>query len=342
MMAMGRKVVAAATILVVLSSILPLALGLFKTNIIDTSWTSNVIQYLNSSQPYPEWKEEYNLNAYTITLFENGTSTFVNATNGDGFSSFLLDLVARANGEMSSVSDAYLSNVTQNDKVVYLRCRFGYNFTQTRTIGWDAFFVLEDKLNDGSLQGTIFVEDDSNDVRTWQHWAILLGPTPSPTLSPSPSLGELPYAAGNFFPASNSANIPLNTTISISFSRPPSICSLNLTPNVAVKERVFEAQGSSGTYIFYLAEELKPQTTYVVTITYGQETAPEGFKPTTTRTWHFTTEANPIQQPTERPTPMPIGIQAENYAPMIITFALVILAAAVGLLVYFKKIREQK
>ncbi len=169
----------------------------FKTQIIDTSWTSSVTQYLNSSQPYPEWKEEYNLNAYTITLFENGTSTFVNATNGDSFSSYLLDIMARANGEMSSVSDAFLSNVSQNDKVVYLRSRLGTNFTQAGAFVWDTYFVLEDNLYQGSLEGTIFIEHDSDNVRSWQHWAILLGPTnpsssPSLTLTPSPTIPEFP------------------------------------------------------------------------------------------------------------------------------------------------------
>ena len=187
---MGKRVVSAGIILVILSSSLPSAFEYFETNIIYTSWTGNVIQFLNNAQPYPQWKEEYNLNAYTITLIEDGTSTFVNATNGDSFSSYLLNVMARANGEMSSVSDAYVSNVTQNDKVICLRSRLGTNFTQAGTFVWDTYFVLEDNLYQGSLKGTIFIEHDSDNVRTWQHWAILLGqsPTPSPTtLSPSPT-----------------------------------------------------------------------------------------------------------------------------------------------------------
>lgn len=109
---------------------------------------------------------------------------------------------------------------------------------------------------------------------------------------------ELPYAAHAFHPEPNATNVDLNTTIAISFGRPPSICELSLTPNTPVKERVFEADGFGGTYVFYLAEPLQPQTTYTVIITFGQETAPEGFAPTSTRTWNFTT----LSQPQSRST----------------------------------------
>ena len=170
-------------ILLVLSSSLPLAVWYSETIIIDTSWTSSVTQYLKSAQPYPQWKEEYNLNAYTITLFEDGTNTFVNATNGDSFSSHLLNVLARADTKINdSVSDGFVSNVTQNYKVVYLRSRLGTNFIQAGTFVWDTYFVLEDNLNQG-LQGTIFIEHDFNNVRTWQHWAITNPLTPS--ISPS-------------------------------------------------------------------------------------------------------------------------------------------------------------
>jgi hypothetical protein len=149
---------------------------------------------LNNAQPYPQWKDEYTLNAYTITLFENGTSTFINATNGDSFSSYLLNVMTRADSQMSSVSDAFVNNVTQNDKVIYLRSRLGTNFAQAGTFVWDTYFVLEDNLYQGSLKGTIFVEHDSDNVRTWQHWAILLGqsPTQAPTSQPTANQNNSP------------------------------------------------------------------------------------------------------------------------------------------------------
>ncbi len=146
--------------------------------------------------------------------------------------------------------------------------------------------------------------------------------SPTPTLS----LIELPYGGLNPNPTPNSTNVPLNTTISLYFTRPPSICDLNITPNVPIKERIFENDGFSGTYVFYLAEQLQPQTTYTVTITYGQETAPEGFKPTTNRTWLFTTEITPILSP----SPTPDNIQAEDATPTIIILALVIAIVAVA------------
>ena len=81
--------------------------------------------------------------------------------------------MTRADSQMSSVSDAFVNNVTQNDKVVYLRSRLGMNFAQAGIFVWDTYFVLEDNLYQGSLKGTIFIEHDSDNVRTWQHWAIL-------------------------------------------------------------------------------------------------------------------------------------------------------------------------
>lgn len=171
-----------------------------------------------------------------------------------------------------------------------------------------------------------------------------LSPTKTPTPSPTQSPVELPWAAGNFTPIPNSTDIPLNTTISISFGRPPSICSLTIIPTVAINERVFKAEGYGGTYIFYLAEPLKPQTTYTVTITYGQETAQEGFKPTSTRTWNFTTETNsPTQTPTLQSTPWPSLTPSntpEDFTPVIIMIVVVIAVIVAGVLFYSK--REKK
>lgn len=184
--------------------------------------------------------------------------------------------------------------------------------------------------------------------------------TQSPILSPAPSLGELPYAAGNFTPTPNSTNIPLNTTISISFGRPPSICNLSITPNASIKERIFKAEGYGGTYLFYFSnEQLQPQTTYTVTITYGQETAPEGFKPTTKRTWQFTTgtsTTNPsptpnstkspaaanLQTPALEPIPTPNNTQ-ENFTPIVIIIGImVVIVAFAGALIYSRKLSNRK
>lgn len=159
-----------------------------------------------------------------------------------------------------------------------------------------------------------------------------------PSPSPTQSLIELPYAAHNFYPACNSTDVALNTTVSISFSRPPSICNLTITPNVAIKERVFKTEGLGATYIFYFNEKLKPNTTYTTTVTYGQETAPEGAKSTTTRTWSFTTQTDTqTQQPTTSASTTPYF--TVDYTARHIILILVTLAVVVSLLVYFKKRR---
>jgi len=106
----------------------------------------------------------------------------------------------------------------------------------------------------------------------------------------SANLIELPWAAGNYYPQSDSVDVPLDTNISISFGRPPSIANMTITPKVPIEERTFESVYlAGGKYTFHLAELLKPSTTYNVTMVFGQETASEGFAPLSTRTWSFTT-----------------------------------------------------
>ena len=109
---------------------------------------------------------------------------------------------------------------------------------------------------------------------------------------------------------------------------------MSITPNVAIKERVFEADGLSGTYIFYLAEQLKPQTTYTVTITYGQETASEDFAPTSTKTWTFKTG-------TASSTTTDNDFKTEYYVSIIIIISLIVLIVALAV-VYFKKNKNRR
>jgi hypothetical protein len=163
--------------------------------------------------------------------------------------------------------------------------------------------------------------------------------TQPPHPIPSPSLIELPYAAGNFSPTPNSTNIPLNATISISFGRPPSICNFNITPTVALEERVFKPEGFGGTYVFYLAELLQPQTTYTVTIIYGQETAKEGFKPTTDRTWQFTTETSSTSNlSTSAPIPTRTNFFVfPDLLPLSIGLVIILAIGTLGTIIYLKK-----
>ncbi len=104
-----------------------------------------------------------------------------------------------------------------------------------------------------------------------------------------------PYAAFDLFPEPNSTDVPLNTNISISISRPAPVVNMIITPKVEVKERIDEVIGFNGRYTFILSECLKPSTTYNVTIIFGETSAPDGFSPTNSKTWIFTTEAEPTE-----------------------------------------------
>jgi parallel beta-helix repeat protein len=111
------------------------------------------------------------------------------------------------------------------------------------------------------------------------------------TIPENPPLLPLPYAPFNLFPEPDSIDIPLDTNISISISRPPSIVNISMSPEVAVKERIDEVIDYNGRYTFILSELLEPNTIYSVTMDFGDEGAPEGFAPTSTKTWNFTTVA---------------------------------------------------
>ena len=113
---------------------------------------------------------------------------------------------------------------------------------------------------------------------------------PSPT--PDQSLTPLPFAAYDRLPEQGAENVPIATTISITFSRPPSIVELEMEPRAEIGDITKEIVGvASGRFTFHLAEPLQPNTTYTVTITYGQKEAPEGFRPMSTTTWQFATGA---------------------------------------------------
>lgn len=115
-------------------------------------------------------------------------------------------------------------------------------------------------------------------------------PSSSPTPTPTSTLLPLPYAAYNLHPEPNSTNVLLTTNISVTFSRPPQIVEINLNPEVEISNITKEIVSvASGKFTFHLAEPLKPETTYTVTVIYGQEKAPEGFKPISSITWNFTT-----------------------------------------------------
>ena len=113
---------------------------------------------------------------------------------------------------------------------------------------------------------------------------------------PSPPT-EVPWAAGSYFPEPDSVDVPLDTTVSISFGRPPSIVELNITPEVVVKERNIENVGRYGArHIFVFSEPLQPLTTYNITVVFGT--------PNSTRSWSFTTRNEILDVPKDDPLDM--------------------------------------
>ena len=229
--------------------------------------------------------------------------------------------MTRADSQMSSVSDAFVSNVTQNDKVIYLLSRLGTNFTQTGTFVWDTCFVLEDNLFQGSLKGSIFIEHDSDNVRTWQHWAILLGqsPTPSPaTLSPSASLTFTPTV---------SSPTQTDTTITLSWTK-----TNTTTFGILGSYQVTYAPSINGSYntavtitdwnqTSYTVIDLTPNTTYYFIIRYvGNNVIGSNLA-----------LSNTLEVKTS-------SYQSSSNSSLIIA-GLVIALVVVALLVYFKKRR---
>jgi len=143
-----------------------------RNNEIDASWVTVVNQYLNDSMPYPAWKiDPYSLNAYSIFLSENGTDTFVGASNGNDFSAYLLSIISKANKQVnSSIPDSYIDNLIQSGKVLRFHVREMLMFPQGGFRAWYFYFVLDCPVNQ-ELKGLFFVEHDVNQTSMWQSWA---------------------------------------------------------------------------------------------------------------------------------------------------------------------------
>lgn len=104
------------------------------------------------------------------------------------------------------------------------------------------------------------------------------------------NLTPLPYHAYNLIPEPGTENVMVTTNISVTFSRPPQIVELEMEPEVEISHMEKEIVDLvSGRFTFYLAKPLQPETIYTITITYGQEEAPEGFSSTSTTSWQFRT-----------------------------------------------------
>jgi parallel beta-helix repeat protein len=244
---------------------------------------------------------EFHGNSNNNSIFENNI-----VGNGDGMifyysdNNLIYDNVIAFNGNSgiflrgSSHNSFFRNDIVDNDEQVM--CMWGTNIWDNGSEGnyWSDYNGTD---NDGDCIG-----DEPHHIFTYQietgaDYDVDNYPLIEPLCAhmhqedPTPLI-ELPWAAHDYFPEPNSIDVPLNTTLSISFGRPPSIVELSMSPEVVVKERTFEPVGvAGGLYTFHLSELLEPATTYSVTIVFGSEGAPEGFAPTSTRTWNFTTMA---------------------------------------------------
>lgn len=102
------------------------------------------------------------------------------------------------------------------------------------------------------------------------------------------------YPVVDVYPDSDSTNVPLATNISITFHRQPKIYEFKADPDIKVNKTLVEGvEFYNVRWTWLLTGPLRPQTTYTITIVYGQDTHPDGYpipvKETTT--WSFTTES---------------------------------------------------
>ena len=117
-------------------------------------------------------------------------------------------------------------------------------------------------------------------------------PTPISGITPTPEQTCVPYPYGgsNLTPEPGAEGVPITTGISIVFVRPPGILELQMEPAVETGRVDREVYGFySDKATFYPARPLQPETTYTVTVTYGQEQVQPGYCRTSTTTWQFTT-----------------------------------------------------
>lgn len=129
---------------------------------IDNSWIPTVEQLLQDAQPYPPDNSSVNVadNPQDITIYltENDSQQLIYYGSGNNFTTYLTGLMENVSYEkVARVSEVYLGEVMQNDKVVTL------NYNIATVIAdhpnqrfYEAYFVLQDNQNMG-LTGAIFV-----------------------------------------------------------------------------------------------------------------------------------------------------------------------------------------
>lgn len=109
--------------------------------------------------------------------------------------------------------------------------------------------------------------------------------------SPSPTLIPLPYDAFDFYPEPNSTNVSINTNITVYLTRLPQVVILQLSPSPGGSMNRTDEMVGAGTdkSTFVFSKPLLPGTTYIATVTFGEENPPTGYLPLNSDTWNFTT-----------------------------------------------------
>ena len=88
-------------------------------------------------------------------------------------------LLSKANTRtVSSIATSELDNMLMENRVLKAQFRFGCYFPAGGKHIWNAYFVLDDGLNQGS-KGTIFVYGLEYGTDSWSGWKI--APFPFPT-----------------------------------------------------------------------------------------------------------------------------------------------------------------
>jgi hypothetical protein len=169
-----------------------------------------------------------------------------------------------------------------------------------------------------------------------------------------------PYGLGVEFPSSGSTGVPVNTTFTMTTTRPAPIMDLYLNPNVEVAGVKSETRQYSGNYTFKLATRLESNTGYTATVIYGQDT-PASFDsaPVSIKSWTFTTgeslpfdEVSAYGSPSADASKLPTGSflpsstgQSQpkfnikvDYVPLI-ELAAVVAVVAVSLFLLSRKLR---
>ena len=179
----------------------------------------------------------------------------------------------------------------------------------------------------------VFGEENNTRSFTWNFTTGEIG---------DPAESKLPYAPFELFPESGSIDVPLDTNISISISRPPAIVNMSIFPEVEVQERIDEVIGFNGRYTFILSELLDSSVTYNVTIIYGDYGAPEGFTPTNTITWNFITVAEPKEPSTPKDDPVDLTTTYLGLMVLALILAIIITLYRSTIIEKRKKKQNQK